>query len=67
MLVKVTDENDSPPRWTKSEWNLEVMEEQPPNEPLAKLAVQDPDITNTFQYRVSEYLLCNLGLKLLTF
>ena len=53
MIVRVTDQNDVPPRWGKSEWTVEVMEGNPVGEILATLTIKDPDTNNNMAFRVS--------------
>ncbi|XP_050716089.1 putative neural-cadherin 2 isoform X2 [Eriocheir sinensis] len=56
VVVRVTDENDNPPRLARRQWELEVDETppytQPPNTTLLKLTATDKDDNNTFLYRV---------------
>ena len=56
VVVSIEDENDVPPEWTKSEWHFDVPEAQSPDTILATLTVRDPDIKNTFSYKVSTNL-----------
>ena len=53
MLVEVEDINDVPPRWSSTEWTVEVEEGQPASTILATFSVSDPDITNDLAFRVS--------------
>ena len=52
ILVNISDENDVPPKFSRSEWYLDIEEELPRNESLASLNVIDGDVLNDFQYRV---------------
>ena len=52
-MVKVSDVNDVPPKFSKQEWTVEVNEELPKDTILASLQVIDPDVKNDFSYRVS--------------
>ena len=52
-MVKVSDVNDVPPKFSKQEWTVEVNEELPEDTILASLQVIDPDVVNDFSYRVS--------------
>ena len=53
MEVAVTDENDSPPRWSRERWSVEVEEGGQGGDVLATLTVRDPDTHNRLAYRVS--------------
>ncbi|KAK8727054.1 hypothetical protein OTU49_009908, partial [Cherax quadricarinatus] len=52
VVVEVEDVNDSPPRFSKEEWRLEVSESLTPDLPLASLSVHDLDLHNNFVFRV---------------
>ncbi|XP_045113360.1 putative neural-cadherin 2 isoform X2 [Portunus trituberculatus] len=54
VLVEVQDVNDVSPKFSQPEWDLEVPESPSPSSVLATLTVLDPDITNTFAFRVVE-------------
>ncbi|XP_045130452.1 putative neural-cadherin 2 isoform X1 [Portunus trituberculatus] len=52
VVVDVDDVNDVPPRFSRSEWTLDVSESLDPDNVLATLTVVDQDVTNDFAYRV---------------
>lgn len=51
--VRIRDENDVSPRWSKEEWMVEVEEGGGPGTLLATLTIRDPDTSNEVTYRVS--------------
>ncbi|XP_042237522.1 putative neural-cadherin 2 isoform X2 [Homarus americanus] len=52
VLVTVSDKNDVSPKFSRPEWLLTVHESVPLNTTLAFLAVDDPDVTNNFVFRI---------------
>ncbi|XP_069188218.1 putative neural-cadherin 2 [Procambarus clarkii] len=54
VLVEVGDTNDTPPKFSKEEWLLQVPETRAPRLPLAFLSVLDQDICNNFTFRGGE-------------
>ncbi|ROT68712.1 neural-cadherin-like [Penaeus vannamei] len=54
VLVRVGDENDVSPRFSKREWRVTVHESVAANTSLATLTVLDPDASNDFAFRVVE-------------
>ncbi|KAK3891723.1 hypothetical protein Pcinc_004396, partial [Petrolisthes cinctipes] len=52
VVVEVEDVNDVPPKFSRSEWKLEVSESLAPDRVLATLTVLDQDVTNNFAFRV---------------
>ncbi|XP_045130155.1 putative neural-cadherin 2 isoform X1 [Portunus trituberculatus] len=52
VVVDIKDVNDVPPRFSRSEWTLDVSESLGPDHVLATLTVVDPDATNDFAFRV---------------
>ncbi|KAK4314242.1 hypothetical protein Pmani_014396 [Petrolisthes manimaculis] len=52
VVVEVEDVNDMPPRFSKSEWDVEVVESLTPKHVLATLTVVDLDLTNNFAFRI---------------
>ncbi|XP_071516734.1 putative neural-cadherin 2 [Panulirus ornatus] len=52
VLVEVTDVNDVLPKFSRSEWTLDVSENLTPDDPLATLTVVDLDVSNNFAFRV---------------
>ncbi|XP_066966022.1 putative neural-cadherin 2 [Macrobrachium rosenbergii] len=52
VVVSIGDQNDVPPRFSRSEWLLTIHETVPLNTTLALLTVEDPDITNDFAFRI---------------
>ena len=54
VLVEVQDVNDVAPKFSQPEWDLEVPESPSPSSVLATLTILDPDITNTFVFKVSK-------------
>ncbi|KAG7160255.1 Neural-cadherin-like 14 [Homarus americanus] len=51
VVVEVQDVNDVPPRFSRSEWTLNVSESLTPDHVLATLTVVDQDVANNFSYR----------------
>ncbi|XP_047482155.1 putative neural-cadherin 2 [Penaeus chinensis] len=54
VLVRVGDENDVSPRFSRREWQVTVHESVTANTSLATLTVLDPDASNDFAFRVVE-------------
>ena len=52
VVVDIKDVNDVPPKFSRSEWTLDVSESLGPDRVLATLTVIDPDATNDFAFRV---------------
>ncbi|XP_069196001.1 putative neural-cadherin 2 isoform X2 [Procambarus clarkii] len=52
VLVTVGDENDVSPKFSRQEWLLTVHESVEVDTTLAFLTVDDPDITNSFVFRI---------------
>ena len=52
-MIDIEDVNDVPPRFSRSEWTLDVSESLAPDNVLATLTVVDPDATNDFAFRVT--------------
>ncbi|XP_068212164.1 putative neural-cadherin 2 isoform X4 [Palaemon carinicauda] len=52
VSVEVSDVNDVPPRFSRSEWTLDVSERLTPDNVLATLTVIDQDVSNNFTFRV---------------
>ncbi|XP_068212484.1 putative neural-cadherin 2 [Palaemon carinicauda] len=51
VSVEVSDVNDVPPRFSRSEWTLDVSERLTPDNVLATLTVIDQDVSNNFTFR----------------
>ena len=57
MVVRVVDQNDTPPRLARRSWEVEVQETPsaapPGNTTLLELTAADKDTATTLYYRVS--------------